>query len=153
MSKPKKGRFKMIYLFIAFAVGLCLYVSLGPKLSNMQEGIWQITMETKMPETPAGIPVKNSQCLTKGAPVPEISLPGYKCRLRRRRYPFHILGNYVFCRIQCEGSGVIQGDGYIKYSGDTLKGKIQMRTIEEEGQPQKRFNTYISGFRVGDCEQ
>jgi len=154
MSKAKKGWLKMMmYIFIALAVGLALYAHLGPKLSNMQEGMWEVTMETKMPGTQTSIPVKNSQCLKKDAPAPEVSLPGYNCRSRYKRYHYYVIGNYVFCKIQCEGPGVIQGDGYIKYSGDTLKGKIQMRTIEDEGQRQQRFNTYISGFRTGGCKQ
>ncbi len=95
--------------------------------------------------------MKHSQCLTKDNYVPHISIPGYECRLQRRRYPSHVLGNHVFWKVKCEGPGTIQGAGHIKYSGDTLKGKIQMRTVNDE-EGQKRFNTFISGFRTGTCE-
>lgn len=140
----------MIYFFFALAVALGLYIHLGPKLKNMQEGMWEITIETKMPGMEMAIPERHSQCLTKDEPVPQVSIPNYECRLMRRRYPFHVIGNYVLWKIHCEGPGdIIQGAGHIKYSGDSLKGKMQMRTIEDEGQ--KRFDAHISGFRTGDC--
>lgn len=152
MTKRKKGWFKMIYLFIAFVVGLALYIHLEPKLSKMHEGQWQITMETKLPEAQNSIPVTSSQCLTRAAPVPDFIIPDYTCRLRRKRYPYHVLGSFVFCRIQCEGPIPIQGEGYIRYQGDTLKGKIQMRTLEEQGKGQKSFKIIVSGFRTGECK-
>ena len=44
------------------------------------------------------------------------------------------------------------GSGHIKYSGDIVKGKIQLNaTDDNEGQ--KRFNAYVSGFRIGSSEQ
>ena len=85
MKTQKKRKFKMVYLFIALAVALCLYVSLGPKLKNMQEGMWEITVETKMPGTEMSVPYNQNKCLTKADPVPDISLPGYECRLLRKR--------------------------------------------------------------------
>ena len=142
----------MIYLFIAFVIGLAIYVHLGPKLSKMQEGQWEITMETKLPEAQTGTPVTSSQCLTREAPVPEFIIPEYTCRLRRMRYPYHVLGSFVFCKIQCEGPVPIQGEGHIRYQRDTLKGKIKMRTLEEQGKGQKNFNIIFSGFRTGECK-
>ncbi len=143
----------MIYLYglcFVLAIALALYVHLSPKLPDMQEGMWEIMVETKMPGTGVSRSVKHPQCLTKDNYVPQISLPGYECRLQRRKHPSHILGNHVFWRIQCEGQGTIQGAGHIKYSGETVKGKIQMRTVgDKDGQ--KRFNTHISGFRTGPC--
>jgi hypothetical protein len=154
MTNQKKGRSKMIYLFglcIVLAIGLGLYIQLGSKLSNMQEGMWEIKMEINMPRAPMSTSVKWSQNLTKDDYVPQITIPEYECRIQRRKYPSHILGNHLFWRVQCEGFGTLQGAAHIKYSGDTIRGKIQMRTIgDEEGQ--KRFNAYISGWRTGACE-
>ena len=139
----------MIYIFLAFAVAFCLYVSLGPKLTNMNEGMWEITMETKMPGTALGIPFNQSKCLTKTDPLPDVSLPGYECRRMRKRHVLHVIGNYVLWSVHCEGQGVIQGSGHIRFKGDTLKGNIQMRTIQEN---QERFKVHITGFRTGDCK-
>lgn len=137
----------MVYLFIALAVAFCLYVSLGPKLKNMKEGMWQITVETKMPGMQMSTPAIHSQLLTKANPVPEISIPGYECRLFRKRHPVHIIGNHVWWKVHCEGPGPdINGTAHIRYVGDTLKGKIQMHTIEEG---QKRFDAHITGLHTG----
>lgn len=149
----KNRQSKMIYLFgvcFVLVTGIALYVHLGPKLPDMQEGMWKITAESKMPGTMRRTPITCSQCLTKDNYVPQISIPGYECRMQRRKHPSHVLGNHVFWKVQCEGPGTIQGAGHIKYSGDTVKGKIQMRTVEDED-GQKRFDTYISGFRTGAC--
>ena len=139
----------MIYIFLALAVAFCLYVSLGPKLKNMNEGMWEITIETKMPETEMPISEKLSQCLTKVDPVPEISLPEYECRISSKRIGIQIFGNHVLWKVYCEGQGAMNGNGHIRYRGETLKGRIQMRTNEEN---QKRFNIRITGYRTGDCK-
>jgi len=140
----------MIYIFIVLAVAFILYVQFGPKLPNMNEGMWEITVDTKMPGEEMSIPVKNSQFLTKADPVPEISLPGYDCRLFRKRNPVHIIWNFVFWKVHCEGTEpVINGSAHMRYSGDTLKGSVQMHTMEDN---QKQFKTYISGFRTGDSK-
>lgn len=137
----------MIYIFLALAVAFCLYVSLSPKLPNMNEGTWQITVETKMPGTEMRMPYKHSQSLTKANPVPDISIPGYECRLFDRRYRVNIVWNFVLWKVVCEGrEPVINGTAHIRYSGDTLKGSINMHTIEDG---QKRFKAQISGYRTG----
>lgn len=140
----------MLYIFIIIAIGICLYVSLGPKLSNMKEGIWEISMNAKIPGAQTRQPVKKSQILKKDAPVPQFSIPGYECRLMRTRYPYHIVGNFVLYKIQCKGSSIIQGKAHIKYSGDTLKGSIKMRTIDGKGKEQKGFNISVSGIYTGE---
>ena len=94
-----------------------------------------------------GRPVKLSQTLTKENPVPEISIPGYECRLHRGRYLFHIIWNFVLWEVYCESPDlVVFGSAHIRYSGDTLKGSIQMCTKEDD---QKKFKAYISGSRKG----
>jgi hypothetical protein len=151
MTNKKKRKFKMmtyIFIFLIFTFGI--YVHLGRKLPNMNEGMWEITLETKMPGAQMSIPVKHSQVLTKAEPFPDISIPGYNCRLFRKRHPVNIIWNFVLWKVHCEGpEPVIKGNAHIRYSGDTLKGNVQMHTIEDN---QKRFNTYISGFRTGDSK-
>ncbi len=73
----------------------------------MNEGMWEITVVTKMPGTEMSIPAIHSQSLTKANPVPEISLPEYECRLFRKRHPVHIIGNHVWWKVHCEGPGRI----------------------------------------------
>jgi hypothetical protein len=141
----------MTYFFglcLLLAIVLAIYVFYVPKLTDMNEGTWEIRAEIRMPEAPTPTPSRISQQLTKDDYVPKISIPGYECRMRRHRYPSHVLGNHVFWRIQCEGPRTIQGSGHVKYSGDTVNGKIQLRTVGDEG-GQKRFNAKISGFRSG----
>lgn len=138
----------MAYVFIALIIVFVLYVQLGPKLSKMNEGMWEITVETKMPGTEMSMPAIHSQSLTKENPVPEISIPGYECRLFRKRNPVHIIGNHVWWKVHCEGPGPdINGAAHVRYSGDSLTGSVQMHTMEEN---QKNFKTKISGFRTGD---
>ena len=141
----------VFWVFVAVAIGSAIYITLAPKLPNMHEGIWEISTETRMPGAQMSITNKHSQCLTKEECIPTVSLPKYRCRPVRPRYGYHIIGNYVWVRVQCEGVIIIQGNGYVKYKGDSLRGKIQMRTIGNNGQ--KRFNFYISGFRTGDCDK
>jgi len=139
----------MTYLFFAFAVGLALYIHLGPKLSKMREGMWDSTVDTKMPGTDQSKEVKYSLCLTKNDPVPQVSIPGYDCRLLRKRHPVTVMGNFVIWKIHCEGPGPeINGNAHIRYIGDTLKGGLHMHTIEKS---QKRFKAKISGVRTGEC--
>ena len=140
----------MLYLLIIISIGICLYVTLGRKLSNMKEGIWEISMGAKIPGIQESEPVKTSQTLKKDAPVPQFSLPGYECRLRRTRYPYQVVGNFVLCKLQCKGSPTLQGEGYIRYRGDTLKGNIKMRTIDGKDQEQKSFKISVSGIYTGD---
>ncbi len=144
----------MIFLYLfcfIIVVGLILYIQLGPKLLNMQEGMWEITTEVKVPDKFTSESLRHKQCLTKEKPAPLISLPHYESRLSRRRHSSHILGNHVFWSLECEGQTRIQGSGRIKYSGDSLKGIMQMRTVgDKEGQ--KKFNVNISGIRIGKCE-
>jgi hypothetical protein len=135
-------------LCLLLAIGLSLFVFLIPKLSGMQEGMWEITVEIKMPDAQVPTSLKSSQRLTRDAYLPEITLPGYKCRVRQNKYASHCLGNHVLWKIQCEGPLTVQGTGHVKYSGDTVKGKVQLNTIGDEN-GQKRFNAYISGFRSG----
>lgn len=150
-TETKKRRSMMTYflgLCFLLATGLSLYVFLGPKLPGMQEGMWEITAEIKMPDAQASTSLKSSQRLTRDEHVPEITLPGYKCQVLKDKYASHCLGNHVLWRIQCDGPQTVQGTGHVKYSGDTVKGKVQLRTIGDE-HGQKRFNAYISGFRTG----
>lgn len=140
----------MMYVLIALAIAFTLYVQLGPKLTNMKEGMWSITVETKMPGEETSFPSTHRQLLTKAKPVPEISIPGYTCRLFRRRHPMHIVGNTVWWKVYCEGDGPdISGAACIKFKGDTFAGSIQMHTLEED---QKRFKTTLSGYHSVDSE-
>ncbi len=140
----------MMYVFIILVIAFVLYVQLGPKLSKMNEGMWEITVETKMPGAEISIPAIHSQSLTKANPVPEISITGYECRLFRKRHPVHIIGNHVWWKVHCEGPGPdINGAAHVRYIGDILKGNVQMHTMEDG---QKKFKTYISGFRTGDSK-
>ena len=110
----------MSWLQIAFV----LYVQLGPKLPKMNEGMWEITVETKMPGAEMSIPAIHSQSLTKANPVPKISIPEYECRLFRKRHPVHIIGNHVWWKVHCEGPGSdINGAAHVRYSGGHLEGE------------------------------
>ncbi len=139
----------MLYFFIALAIAIAfgLYVSVGPKLKNMNEGMWTITVEMKMPGMETSIPAVHSQFLTKANPVPEITIPGYECHLRELN-PVQIVGNHMWWKVYCEGPGPnINGNAHARYVGDTLKGRIDMCIMEED---QKNFDIYIAGSRTGD---
>jgi hypothetical protein len=136
---------------LLLALGLSLFVFLGPKLPSMHEGMWEISAETKMPGMPEPTIWKNMQRLTKDDHVPDISIPGYTCQIQEHKYRSYVLGNHVLWSIICEGPKTIYGSGHIKYSGDVMKGKIQLNTTDEN-EGQKRFNAYVSGFRIGSSE-
>ncbi len=138
------------FSFLSFlAIGISYYIFIAPKLRNMNEGTWDIKLETKLPDSETDTVVTISQQLTKTDPVPKISIPDYECRLQRRKHLFFVIGNSVHWRVQCEGVDLIQGAGNIKYQGDTFKGKLQMRQHGNDG-TQKLFNIYLSGIRTDE---
>ncbi|MFC1479288.1 hypothetical protein ACFL6F_01720 [Planctomycetota bacterium] len=129
---------------IAVGIGIVLYVVLAPKLKHMQEGVWDITLETQLPDADTKITVSLSQELTKTNPVPNIELPGYECRLQERRHMFFVIGDTVYWRVYCKGENEFQGSAKIKYNIDRFSGKIQMRTINDE-KGQRRFDLLLTG--------
>lgn len=151
----KKRRSMITYflgLCLLIAIVLSYYVFFAPKLPDMQEGVWKISVEIEMPGTLNRTFATNSQRMTKAEHIPVFSIPGYECRIQRHKYPSHVLGNHVFWKIQCDGVDTIFGTGHIKFSGDRFKGKIQFSTAgDEDGQ--KRFNGYISGLRTGTIDR
>lgn len=137
----------MIYFFAALillSLVIGIYVQFGPKSPDLLEGTWEITTETKLPGLYQPAVKTTTQELTKTNFLPKVSIPGYSCRLQKKRYPCHVLGNHLLWSIICEGDGMLQGSGHIKYSKDTFKGKLQMRTIND-ADGQKRFTATLKG--------
>jgi hypothetical protein len=138
----------LFFLFIILAIGIAIYIHLGKKLANMNEGTWEIKLKTLLPDSQTETIVNFTQELSRKDPVPDIPLPDYLCRLRRAKgYLFHAIGNFVLWQVRCEGTNEIQGDGKIKYNRDTFNGKLKMRKIDHDG-THRQFNIYLSGIRT-----
>ena len=112
----KKLFFGSIILLIAISIS---FAGSGP---NMKEGLWEITVKTKMPgmEMP---PMKHTQCITKNDLVPQSSQPGQECKITETK----VIGNTVTWTMQCKTQGgEMKGTGKITYSGDSFKGTMIM---------------------------
>jgi len=119
---------------------------------NMQEGKWEITMETKMEGMPIQMqPMKFTltQCLTKEDAVPKTTQKDQKCEVIDQK----IIGNRVKWKIKCvEKKTTSVGEGDITYSGAGYSGTMKTKVTDESG---KTFtsSTKMSGRRIGNCDK
>ncbi len=114
---------------------------------NIQEGNWEITTKMKIPAMQMEMPpMKHTQCLTKKDLIPQNSQSGQECKITENK----AAGNTVTWTMQCTGGhgGDMQGSGEITYSGNSFKGKIELKGA----QPNAGNITHLSGIRVGDCK-
>ena len=110
---------------------------------NMNEGLWEITSEVKMPGMSMP-PSTHTQCITKDDLVPQKTQPGQECEVTNVQHK----GNTVTWKMECSGQGgAMTGTGRITYNGDSFVGQIKM-TIP--GQSMK-ITTHMKGRRIGDC--
>jgi hypothetical protein len=137
----KKLLFASVILFITISI------SFAGSVPNMQEGNWEITTKMEIPGMPMNMPpMKHTQCLTKKDLVPQSSQPGQECKFTQIK----VADNTVTWIMQCSGGhgGDMKGNGKITYSGNTLKGKIEMTMPQSN----MKMTSHISGHRIGDCK-
>ena len=114
----------------------------GPKINP---GQWEITTKTDM----AGLPSQSftqKQCITEDDMVPMASQdPNQDCQIKDMKTS----GNTVSWEMVCSGQGgEMNGKGEVTYSGDTMKGKMDM-TMKAMNM---KIKSTFSGKRIGPCD-
>jgi hypothetical protein len=126
------------------------FVSTPVRAIDMQEGMWEHTMEVKMegmPGVPA-MPFTTKQCMTKKDLVPQSSENKENCKILEQK----ITGNKVVWKAKCtEKNSVIESEGEITYSGTSYSG-TQKTKITEKGGQVMTSTTKMKGRRIGDCK-
>jgi len=126
-------------------VGVIL-LSAGVTLAgpDMNPGKWEITTKTEMPGMP-GQSITHTQCITNDDLVPVDGDENNNCTVKNMRTS----GDTVSWEITCGGQGgQMDGTGEITYTGDTMKGKMEMTM---KGMNMKIKNVF-SGKRIGPCD-
>jgi hypothetical protein len=140
------GGLEMKKTMISFAMMLLLAVSAwagsGPA---MNEGQWEMTIETEMQGMPMKMPpITFSQCITEQDPVPQGQQPGQQCAAK----DVVTKGNTVTWTIECDTpGGKSTGKGKVTYDKDTMEGSMTMSTQGME------MTTRFKGKRLGPCQQ
>lgn len=111
---------------------------------NVNEGKWQITVETEVIGMPMKMPASTyDQCIKKDEPIPRQEQPGQECKTS----DFKTSGNTVSWTMTCKTpGGDMVGKGKVTYAGDTMDGNMEMET---QGMKMK---SHFSGKRVGECK-
>jgi len=111
---------------------------------DVQEGLWEITTETKMSgmQMPAQ---KHTQCFTNDDLVPIDPTASQSCTIKEKSYK----GNILNWTMDCSAGGVkTVSKGSITYDKDSFSGGVD---ITIGGSNMKLKNT-ISGRRLGPCK-
>ncbi|MBN1546079.1 MAG: DUF3617 domain-containing protein [Syntrophaceae bacterium] len=113
----------------------------GPRINP---GKWEITTKTEM----AGIPpqsITHVQCITDQDMVPVSQDASKECKVT----DIIVKGDTAKWKISCGGQGgQMEGTGQVTYSGDTMKGTMQMMITEMN----TKVTNYINGRRIGKCD-
>jgi hypothetical protein len=138
--REKQNLFLITVLsFITLSIGMAWA---GPK---MNPGKWEITTQTEMAVMPSQS-VKHVQCITADDMVPVSQDANQQCKVT----DIVRSGNTMSWKISCGGQGGgMEGTGSVTYTGDTMKGVMNM-TIKGAGNMQVK--NVMSGRRIGDCD-
>ena len=125
-------------LLILFAVTAC---SSGP---SMEDGLWEMTSTMEMEGMPNGMPPMTYRlCLTKDNMVPTQQRRNQDCE----KIEQDISGDTVTWRMRCTTNGAVSDmNGSSTYSGDTMKGTMQMTSGSMQ------MTSRITGKRLGPCK-
>lgn len=124
------------------------------RADDVLPGLWQMTVETRMPATPgfAPAPVQVDQCFTaEDARNPERLLgqmanPGASgCNYTSKSYS----GSTLRFTMQCAGAFAIESRGRVSFTSDSMDGTID-GTANVGGNAVQMQNK-ISGRRLGAC--
>jgi len=134
---------KKIQRLILVAV-LLLFAAPASAGPDVQEGMWEITTESKMGgmQMPAQ---KHTQCFTNDDLVPMDPTAPQSCTIKEKSYK----GNTLNWTMECSSNGVkTVSTGSITYDKDSFSGGME---IAIGGSDMKLVNT-MSGRRLGPCE-
>jgi hypothetical protein len=116
---------------------------------DMNEGDWEVTMETAMQGMPYAMPpmvFKSTQCTTKDDLAPS-NKNNKNCDVKDQR----VVGNTFYWKVICvDKDGRTEGDGKITYSGNNYKGTINMKVTDKKGAVMTML-TKLSGRYLGPC--
>jgi len=128
-------------LLTLFAVTAC---SSEP---NMKDGLWEMTSTMEM-EGMKGMaggmpPMTYRECLTKESMVPTQKRRNQDCKVLEQ----DISGDTVTWKMRCTTNGVVsEMNGSSTYSGDTMKGTMQMTSGS------MKMASHVTGKRLGPCK-
>jgi hypothetical protein len=123
--------------------------TLGLADPAMQEGNWEVTMKMEMVGMPFPMPPMTvNQCVTKKDLVPDMSQRDQNCIVNDQK----VTGDTLTWRMQCKGAqGSMDGEGRIKYSGDTYEGEMQANMTDKSGKAMTIKYT-MHGKHTGACK-
>ncbi|MEW6103814.1 MAG: DUF3617 domain-containing protein [bacterium] len=146
-------RFWVAMVGVLIFLGLAGSIALSAKAKegvDMQEGLWETTMEITVEGMPFQMPPqKMTQCITKEDLIPKTSEKEEEenCKIIEQK----IIGNKVTWKAVCvDKEGKVEIEGEITYSGTTFKGTIRMKGPGERGETINSI-TKLTGRRIGDC--
>ncbi len=134
-----------------FIFGFAASVFAAP---NMQDGMWEITMQVEMegmPKMKGGIPpMKHTQCLTQKEMVPQQKQKNDECKMVSQK----IDGNTVTWVAKCKHKDGMTSDstGKITYSGSKFDGVMDVTMSDPKRGGTTKVMQKMSGKRIGDCK-
>lgn len=140
---------KVRNLFIIFIAMTVVFIGNAFAGSNINPGLWEITIETEMVGTPEmpdmNIPPQtHTQCLSKEDLVPQSEEASNECKITDVR----VSDDTVSWKIVCSGkNGSMEGEGVITYMGDSLKGVMNMVISGAD----MKIRNKMKGHRIGEC--
>jgi hypothetical protein len=140
-----KSRLRIVALLLS---ALLLRAAPAIAETNIQEGLWEITIRMQVPGLPSNpAPVTSAHCLKDGSQVPQLLQKDSSCRITETK----TAGDSVSWKMKCEaGEGSIDGSGRMTYRGGRFDGIISLAMQRPEAGPLKIIQ-HVSGRRVGDC--
>ena len=132
-----------------------LLTPLSAAAGDLSPGLWEISMETRVPASPdfAPPPFHRTQCLrSEDARDPtsllgDISTAGATgCSYSDKTYS----GNTFSFTMQCSGTYGLQSRGQVSYSAETVEGRITSTANLGGGAAVQTENT-LSARRIGGC--
>ena len=140
MTKKTAWLLSIISIFLLWSMALA-------ENPNMREGLWEISVNMKMPEVPMQLPTQiHTQCMTRKELIPQKGAVQNcsGCKILETK----IKGDTVYWIEECNApDGTVRAEGKITYSGESLKGKVKIT------QGNMTMWQDISGKWVGKCNK
>ena len=135
-------------LIVLLLAALLLRAAPAIAETNIQEGLWEITIRMEVPGLPSNpAPVTSAHCLKDRSEVPQLLQKDSSCRITETK----TAGESVSWKMKCEaGEGSIDGSGRMTYRGGRFDGVISLTMRRPDAGPLKIIQ-HVSGRRVGEC--
>ena len=123
-------------------------------LTNMQEGLWEITTKVEISGLPGGLPEHTvQQCVTKKdieegeGKMHQQDTRNSKCAVK----DYKVEGNKASWSIACIGDNPTTGSGSVTYSGNSFAGTTKL-IMGKKNQETEMTQTF-SGKLIGACKE